>query len=240
MHSHACGGGALAGLNVVPRPGVRRPGRRHQTSAATPRRGALTPISIRAMLSERAYYGRKAMALQRLSTSSSQSQPSAGPFLMPSPPPPARFAVLRAPAPILEFSRLPVLPYHARVPRLFTAAPHCPPGRCRSTPLPTLHGRPRPLLVPCSSPVPRARFCPAGPTVAPHSHRAANLLLYQVEQATTSSSLVGRTSVRPLALLSSPCNTGIRGPLARCARIASSTMITNQATAIARGRRMAA
>jgi hypothetical protein len=177
MHSHACGGGALAGLNVVPRPGVRRPGRRHQTSAATPRRGALTPISIRAMLSERAYYGRKAMALQRLSTSSSQSQPSAGPFLMPSPPPPARFAVLRAPAPILEFSRLPVLPYHARVPRLFTAAPHCPPGRCRSTPLPTLHGRPRPLLVPCSSPVPRARFCPAGPTVAPHSHRAANLVI---------------------------------------------------------------
>jgi hypothetical protein len=124
------------------------------------------------------------MALQRLSTSSSQNQSSAGAFHV-FPPHPAR-AVGHPrrsyPHPrVFTFLRF-------YVPRARSQALHSrpsPPAR----PWPfrsTLHGRPQPLFAPCSSPVPRAGSRPASPTAALQRHRTANLLLYQVEQATTS------------------------------------------------------
>jgi hypothetical protein len=107
------------------------------------------------------------MALQRLSTSSSQKQASAGA----SPVLPAHLrardlavsGLLRPPS----SSHVPA--YHARVLRLFAAAPHRPPGRGRSTPPFALHSpRPPPaparaLFFACSA----RRILPCWPHCAP-------------------------------------------------------------------------
>jgi hypothetical protein len=132
------------------------------------------------------------MALQRVSTSSSQNQPSAEGFPVLSPHPRARNLPSSGLIPhprVLTFSRTmrafstSSYPLHPLRPsRLFDSSTLEGPPLAGST----LHGRPQPLLAPCSPPVPRAGFCPASPAVAPPRRRAANLLLYQVEQAPTS------------------------------------------------------
>jgi hypothetical protein len=178
-------------------------------SAVTlPPRADLTPTPPCAILYERAHFVMETMALYRLYTSSSQKQGSAGTS---SAPPCARSATLGPPALLLAFPR---------TMRALSHSPQPPLTARRAVPLHTLLSTAVPVLVPCSSPVPRAGFRPASPTVAPQSHHAANLLLYQAEQVTTSSPPVGRTSVRPLTLLSSPCSTAIHAPPAHCPRIA--------------------
>jgi hypothetical protein len=87
----------------------------------TPDPWTLTPTY--AMLYERAHYGRKAMALQRLSTSFPQNQPGAGTLRACPPRPRARLAIVGAPMPILELSRFRVSAHNARVLGLFTPAP---------------------------------------------------------------------------------------------------------------------
>jgi hypothetical protein len=139
------------------------------------------------------------MALQTVSTSSSRNQPSAGTSRAFPPHPRARD--LPSSALLCPSSNYRVFAL-SRTMRAFSR-PSQPPLIARQAvavllhpPLSTLsgagsasgglHGRPQPLFAPCPSPVPRAGFCPASPAAAPLRHRAANLLLYQVEQATTS------------------------------------------------------
>jgi hypothetical protein len=186
-------------------------------SAVTlPPHAALTPAPTCAILSERAHCVMETMALYRLYTSSSRKQASAGTS---SAPPCARSATLGPPALLLAFSR-----FRAQCARSHTLHSHPSPP---AGPWPfrsTLHS-PRPS--PCSCPVLRLFRAPDSALPAPLSPRRATTprisCCIRWNRWGPPPPPVGRTSVRPLTLLSSPCSTAVHAPPAHCLRIAPSS-----------------